>query len=97
MVAFRNVVGSEPLRNWWDNGSNMVAFGRGNRGFIAINNDNWPMAMTLQTGLPAGVYCDVISGQRDGDRCTGLQVPVDACGHAVFDISNDAQDPMVAI
>ncbi|XP_032885054.1 pancreatic alpha-amylase-like [Amblyraja radiata] len=97
MVVFRNAVGSQPLRNWWDNGGNMVAFGRGDRGFIAINMDNWPMEMTLQTALPAGVYCDVISGQRAGDRCTGLQVTVNACGNAVFHISNDAQDPMVAI
>lgn len=37
MVAFKNTVGDAPLTNWWDNGSNQIAFCRGNKGFIAIN------------------------------------------------------------
>nr|XP_011752173.1 pancreatic alpha-amylase-like [Macaca nemestrina] len=41
MVAFRNVVDGEPFTNWYDNGSNQVAFGRGNKGFIVFNNDDW--------------------------------------------------------
>lgn len=41
MVIFRNVVDGEPFSNWWDNGSNQVAFGRGNKGFIIFNNDDW--------------------------------------------------------
>ena len=41
MVKFRNVVDGEPHSNWWDNQSNQVAFGRGNRGFIVFNNDDW--------------------------------------------------------
>lgn len=41
MVIFRNVVNGQPQANWWDNQSNQVAFGRGNRGFIVINNDDW--------------------------------------------------------
>lgn len=41
MVIFRNVVNGQPQSNWWDNQSNQVAFGRGNRGFIVINNDDW--------------------------------------------------------
>ncbi|XP_072107016.1 pancreatic alpha-amylase-like [Mobula birostris] len=97
MAIFRNVVGQNPLTNWWDNGSNQIAFGRGAQGFIAMNNDDWDMNMKLQTGLPPGIYCDVISGQKEGDRCTGLQVTVDSCGSAVFQISNTAEDPMVAI
>ncbi|XP_067845729.1 pancreatic alpha-amylase-like [Heptranchias perlo] len=97
MVIFRNVVDGQPFGNWWDNGSNQIAFGRGTTGFIAINNDDWNMDVTLQTGLPAGTYCDVISGQREGDRCTGLRVIVAADGRASFQISNTAEDPMLAI
>lgn len=41
MVIFRNVVNGQPHSNWWDNQSNQVAFGRGNRGFIVFNNDDW--------------------------------------------------------
>lgn len=41
MAIFRNVVNGQPQSNWWDNQSNQIAFGRGNRGFIVFNNDDW--------------------------------------------------------
>ncbi|XP_041947932.1 alpha-amylase-like [Alosa sapidissima] len=97
MVAFRNVVNGQHFTNWWDNGSNQIAFGRGNRGFIVINNDDSNLDMTLNTGLPGGTYCDVISGQKDGGRCTGKQVNVGGDGRAHFRISNMDEDPFVAI
>ncbi|XP_032752542.1 alpha-amylase 1-like isoform X3 [Rattus rattus] len=97
MVAFRNVVNGQPFANWWDNGSNQVAFGRGNRGFIVFNNDDWVLSTTLQTGLPAGTYCDVISGDKVNGNCTGLKVNVGSDGKAHFSISNSAEDPFIAI
>ncbi|KAK2502601.1 hypothetical protein MC885_006777, partial [Smutsia gigantea] len=97
MVMFRNVVDGQPFTNWWDNGSNQVAFGRGNRGFIVFNNDDWPLSLTLQTGLPAGTYCDVISGDKIGDSCTGIKIYVSRDGNAYFSISNSAEDPFIAI
>lgn len=97
MVMFRNVVDGQPFTNWWDNGSNQVAFGRGNRGFIVFNNDDWPLSLTLQTGLPTGTYCDVISGDKIGDNCTGIKIYVSGDGNAHFSISNSAEDPFVAI
>ncbi|RXM92312.1 Pancreatic alpha-amylase [Acipenser ruthenus] len=97
MVIFRNVVNGQPFSNWWDNGGNQVAFGRGNKGFIVFNNDDWNLDVTLQTGLPAGLYCDVISGQEDGGRCTGSQISVEGDGRARFQISNTAEDPFIAI
>uniref|UniRef100_A0A8B9UUP1 alpha-amylase n=1 Tax=Anas zonorhyncha TaxID=75864 RepID=A0A8B9UUP1_9AVES len=97
MVIFRNVADGQPFSNWWDNGSNQVAFGRGNKGFIVFNNDDWYMNVDLQTGLPAGTYCDVISGQKEGNACTGKQVYVSGDGTANFQISNTDEDPFVAI
>ncbi|EGV96609.1 Pancreatic alpha-amylase [Cricetulus griseus] len=97
MVAFRNVVSGQPFSNWWDNGSNQVAFGRGNRGFIVFNNDDWSLSTTLQTGLPAGTYCDVISGDKVDGNCTGIKVNVGNDGNAHFSISNSAEDPFIAI
>ncbi|XP_030641594.1 pancreatic alpha-amylase-like [Chanos chanos] len=97
MVIFRNVVNGQPLSNWWDNGSNMIAFGRGNRGFLIINNDTWEMTITLNTGLPAGTYCDVISGDKSGTKCTGKQVTVGSDGRAYFKINSAEADPMIAI
>ncbi|XP_062335950.1 pancreatic alpha-amylase-like [Osmerus eperlanus] len=97
MVMFRNVVDGEPLSNWWDNGSNQIAFGRGGHGFIAINNDNCPLDVILFTGLPRGTYCDVISGEKDGCRCSGRQVTVDGEGRALFNISHRDREPIIAI
>nr|KAF6290152.1 hypothetical protein mMyoMyo1_000651 [Myotis myotis] len=97
MVMFRNVVDGELFTNWWDNGSNQVAFGRGSKGFIIFNNDDWPLSSYLQTGLPAGTYCDVISGDKIGDKCTGIKIYVSADGKAHFSISNTAEDPFIAI
>ncbi|XP_008853394.1 pancreatic alpha-amylase-like [Nannospalax galili] len=97
MVAFRNVVNGQPFANWWDNGSNQVAFGRGNRGFIVFNNDDWSLSAKLQTGLPAGTYCDVISGDKSNGSCTGIEVQVSGDGTAQFSISNSAEDPFIAI
>ncbi|GHH74568.1 alpha-amylase [Streptomyces sulfonofaciens] len=62
MVAFRNTVGDEPVTNWWDNGNNAIAFGRGGRGFVAINHESAPLTRTFQTSLPAGGYCNVQNG-----------------------------------
>uniref|UniRef100_A0A672UFR6 Alpha-amylase n=1 Tax=Strigops habroptila TaxID=2489341 RepID=A0A672UFR6_STRHB len=97
MVVFRNVVDGEPFSNWWDNDSNQVAFGRGSKGFIVFNNDDWDMNVDLQTGLPAGTYCDVISGDKEDNRCTGSQVYVSEDGLANFQISSQAEDPFMAI
>lgn len=97
MVIFRNVVNTQPITHWWDNGSNQVAFGRGNRGFIIFNNDDWSLSVTLNTSLPGGIYCDIISGQKDGDRCSGKQVTVGSDGRAHFRINNTDEDPFVAI
>lgn len=51
---------------------------------------------TLNTGMPQGTYCDVISGQKEGSRCTGTQVQVGGDGRAYFKISHTAEDPFVA-
>jgi hypothetical protein len=39
MVIFWNVFDGQPFSILWDNGYNHV--GRGNRGFIVFNNDDW--------------------------------------------------------
>uniref|UniRef100_A0A8D0CHD8 alpha-amylase n=1 Tax=Scleropages formosus TaxID=113540 RepID=A0A8D0CHD8_SCLFO len=97
MVIFRNVVNGQPFSNWWDNGNNQVAFGRGNRGFVVFNNDDWNLDVTLDTGMPGGTYCDVISGQKEGNSCTGKQITVSSDGKVHFSISNVEEDPFVAI
>ncbi|CAF1335032.1 unnamed protein product [Adineta steineri] len=97
MVRFRNTASGQPVANWWDNGNNQIAFSRGNRAFIVINNDDSGLNQWFQTGLPQGQYCDVISGNVENGRCTGKTVTVEADGRAPISISNTEADPMVAI
>ncbi|KAK7796337.1 hypothetical protein U0070_010074, partial [Myodes glareolus] len=42
------------------------------------------LSKTLQTGLPAGTYCDVISGDKIDGKCTGTKVSVGSDGKAHF-------------
>ncbi|XP_064597807.1 pancreatic alpha-amylase-like [Liolophura sinensis] len=97
MVAFRNSVTGQGVDNWWDNGANQVAFGRGDKGFLAINNDGFCMVTELDTGLPAGTYCDVISGEFRRTHCTGRVVRVGHDGKALMDVANWLPDPVLAI
>ncbi|MFD0212791.1 alpha-amylase family protein [Streptomyces hirsutus] len=59
MVAFRNATRGQAVTNWWDNGNDAIAFGRSNKGFVAINHESGSLTRTYQTSLPAGTYCNV--------------------------------------
>ena len=97
MAGFRNVAGNEPVRNWWDNNGQQIAFSRGNRAFIAINNENFGMDVTLQTGLPSGNYCDIISGNKINNSCTGKTFNVNQDGTLRVLIKYYEEDPIIAI
>lgn len=97
MAKFRNVAGATKMNDWWDNGNNQIAFCRGDKGFIAINNEGTDMRQTLQTCLPAGTYCDVISGNVVNGQCTGKTVTVGSDGKASIFIGNSEDDGVLAI
>ena len=80
MVAFRRAVAGTPVANWWDNGANAIAFSRGTAGWVAISRESAPVAATVPTGLPAGTYCDVLTGGKTGAACAGTSVVVNASG-----------------
>ncbi|MFG3547701.1 carbohydrate-binding module family 20 domain-containing protein [Streptomyces sp. NPDC047725] len=63
MVGFRNTARGQGVTDWWDNGGNQIAFGRGTKAYVAINHDNSSLTRTFQTSLPAGDYCDIQSGR----------------------------------
>ncbi|MFV2120765.1 carbohydrate-binding module family 20 domain-containing protein [Streptomyces sp. Act-28] len=63
MVAFRNVARGQGVTNWWDNGNDAIAFGRGTKAYVAINHEAGSLTQTFQTSLPAGTYCDVQSNR----------------------------------
>ncbi|MGW4232368.1 alpha-amylase [Streptomyces sp. NPDC004980] len=74
LVGFRNAVGQAELTHWWDNGGNAIAFGRGDKGFVALNNGDGDLSETLTTSLPAGTYCNVAAAAPD--NCDGDTVTV---------------------
>lgn len=84
MVGWHNAVAGTSVRNWWSDGSNAIAFSRGSAGFVAINNEGSSFTRTLQTGLPAGTYCDVVNGVFSNGSCTGPVVTVDGSGNATI-------------
>ncbi|MFH8340899.1 alpha-amylase family protein [Streptomyces sp. AM6-12] len=59
MVAFRNTTHGQAVSNWWDDGDNLIAFGRGDKGYVVINHEGTTADRSFQTSLPAGTYCDV--------------------------------------
>nr|WP_301330466.1 carbohydrate binding domain-containing protein [Kitasatospora paracochleata] len=80
MVGFRNAVAGTGLTNWWSNGNNAIGFGRGDKGYVAINHESGSITQTFQTSLPAGTYCDVEHGDLSGASCTGTSYTVGADG-----------------
>lgn len=97
MAAFRRQVGSAAMGNWWSNGRNQIAFSRNGQGFVAFNNEGSDMNQTLQTSLPAGTYCDVISGSVSGGSCTGKSVIVGGDGNANIVLRSTEEDGVLAI
>ncbi|KAJ8519570.1 hypothetical protein ONZ45_g3478 [Pleurotus djamor] len=76
MVGFRNTVGSAPITNWVSPQSQQIAFGRGDAGFVAINNADTAWSVIFTTSMPDGSYCDVISGKANSEKCSGSSVTV---------------------
>ncbi|MFC4032446.1 carbohydrate-binding module family 20 domain-containing protein [Streptomyces polygonati] len=83
MVGWHNAAQGQPVANWWDNGNNAIAFSRGAKAWVAINNSGGAVTQTFSTGLRAGTYCDVIHGDTTASgSCTGPAVTVNAAGSA---------------
>ncbi len=86
MVRWHNYVRSHPMANWYDDGVDFIAFSRGDRGWIAINNEDEPKTVTVATGLRAGAYCDVIHNTSFRGTCTGRGITVDTDGSATVTV-----------
>ncbi|WP_102159101.1 carbohydrate-binding module family 20 domain-containing protein [Zhihengliuella halotolerans] len=74
MVGFNNTVGDAEVTRWWDDGGNHIAYGRGDKGYVAINNNGHEVSRTYSSDLPAGDYCDVVAS---GDCSQTVTVAAD--------------------
>jgi alpha-amylase len=86
MVGWHNHVAGAPLNNWYDDGVNLIAFSRGNKGWIAINNHTRDQTRTFTTGLGQGSYCDIIHASVTRGSCSGPTVTVDSHGNGTVTI-----------
>jgi alpha-amylase len=96
MVVFKNAVRGTSISNWWSNGAQQIAFCRGNSGFVAFTNGG-NIAQNMNTCLPAGTYCDVISGNLINGACTGKSVTVNSSGTGYIDLNQNEYDGVLAI
>jgi alpha-amylase len=78
MVKWRSSAGGEPVANWKTLSPDQVVFSRGSRAFIALNRDasNKLNDATVQTGMAAGKYCDIIQSD-DTKSCPTVLVGAD--------------------
>ena len=90
MVALRNVAAGNGVTNWWSNGSNQIAFGRGSTGFAAFNRSGSALTRTFQTSLPAGTYCDVMAGDFANGSCGGPAYTVGGNGQVTATVAANA-------
>jgi alpha-amylase len=86
MVALRNAAAGAAVTNWWTNGSNEIAFGRGSNAFVAFNRSGSTLSQTFQTSLAAGSYCDVMSGDVTNGTCGGAAYTVNGSGQVSLNV-----------
>ncbi|MEV4708414.1 carbohydrate-binding module family 20 domain-containing protein [Actinoplanes sp. NPDC049316] len=87
MVALRNTAAGAAVTNWWSNGSNQIAFGRGSAAYVAFNRSGSALTRTFQTSLPAGTYCDVMAGDAANGSCTGPAYTVNSSGQVTATVA----------
>jgi len=90
MVGFRRVVAGTAVEDWWDDGSNAIAFSRGDRGFVAINREDSTVRATVATGMTAGAYCDILDGGLVTSGCSGDTLVVDSTGAVALRLGADS-------
>ncbi len=60
MVGFRWVTRGQSVTNWQNIAADHIAFGLGAKGFVAINQTGSAATPAYQTGMPEGIYCDIV-------------------------------------
>jgi alpha-amylase len=80
MMRFRRAVTGLPQMQTWNDGGQGLAFSRGTRGFVALNNGGSTMTATIPTALAPGRYCDLLTGGLINGACAGTTYTIAADG-----------------
>jgi alpha-amylase len=87
MIGWHHYVGDAKRHHFYTDDANVIAFSKGNRGWVAFNNNlSANKTITVQTGLPPGTYCDVVHGKKNNGACTGPTLTVTASGFVTVTI-----------
>jgi alpha-amylase len=82
MIGFRKISASAAnVTDFWDDGENQIAFGRGDKGFVVINGADTALDRVFQTSLSPGTYCEILQGDFAANGC-GPTIFVDDRGQA---------------
>lgn len=95
MVGFKNAVAGTKVSFSTTNNDQQISFCRGNKGFAAFTNGG-DIDGYQQTCLPAGVYCDIISGNLVDGSCTGKSIIVEEDGNAIIQLLSTDDDGVFA-
>ncbi|MCC2034219.1 alpha-amylase, partial [Microbacterium allomyrinae] len=77
MVGFRVATyGTDVVNKWTSADGSALAFGRGSKGFIAINNGSGDVQREFTTSLADGIYYNVIKATKTGNVWSGATVTV---------------------
>lgn len=96
MIKFRNAAGNVPVVNWTTYGDNGLSFCRGDVGCVAFNTGANDFNQNIRANVAPGRYCDVISGSKVGNGCSGKQITVNQNGFARVEIAGNATYGAVA-
>lgn len=97
MIGFRNEVNDCGISNWWDNDNSQITFSRGEKGFIVWNGDKVDLNGYFQTCLPAGIYCDVATGDIKYGKCSSNSIVIDENGMGKINLSGDSLEGFLAL
>nr|VFJ95199.1 MAG: alpha-amylase [Candidatus Kentron sp. H]VFJ96068.1 MAG: alpha-amylase [Candidatus Kentron sp. H]VFK02140.1 MAG: alpha-amylase [Candidatus Kentron sp. H] len=88
MVAFRKHTRPVSDTDYWFSawGGQQIGFGRGNLGYVVINNSNSDLNQTIPTGMMPGTYCNIIEGDFEDSSCSGPTLKVDKSGKVLFNV-----------
>ena len=76
MIEFRKATESAPVTNWQAYGSEVISFGRGNKGHVIINSGPETLDGTFTTDMAPGEYCNAVTGGSPENGCNGSAVVI---------------------
>jgi alpha-amylase len=94
MVGWHNAVGTADVANWQSPASNVIGFGRGGIGFVAVNNSGGAHTAQYTTGLPDGSYCVVTSGCASRVTVSGGRATLTVPAKGVVAFHTGASQPV---